>query len=113
MVRFKGRDVRKLSPGKATLAGEKQVFRKSDQNGRYLEDIIGQRNDVMAEGKPLLEKVMENGKLLRPHSQLQTLQETFKENFAALDDRYKSIKDHKAYPVKLSTRLQNLQKGNS
>lgn len=112
MVRFKGRDVRKLSPGKVTLAGEKQVFRKSDQNGRYLEDIIGQRNDVMAEGKPLLEKVMENGKLLRPHPQLQMLQETFKENFAALDDRYKSIKDHKAYPVKLSTRLENLQKGN-
>ena len=112
MVRFKGRDVRKLSPGKVTLAGEKQVFRKSDQNGRYLEDIIGRRNEVMAEGKPLLEKVMENGKLLRPHPQLQTLQETFQENFAALVDRYKSIKDHQAYPVKLSTRLENLQKGN-
>ena len=110
MVRFKGRDVRKLSPGKVTLAGEKQVFRKSDQNGRYLEDIIGQRDEVMDKGKPLLEKVMENGKLLRPHPQLQILQETFKENFAALDERYKSIKDHKAYPVKLSTRLQNLQK---
>jgi nicotinate phosphoribosyltransferase len=112
MVRFKGRDVRKLSPGKVTLAGEKQVFRASDQNGCYSEDIIGQRDEIIAEGKPLLEKVMENGKLLRPHPQLQTLQETFKENFAALDDRYKSIKDHKAYPVKLSTRLQNLQKGN-
>ena len=110
MVRFKGRDVRKLSPGKVTLAGEKQVFRKSDQNGRYLEDLIGQRNEVMDKRKPLLEKVMENGKLLRPHPQLQTLQETFKENFAALDERYKSIKDHKAYPVKLSTRLENLQK---
>jgi nicotinate phosphoribosyltransferase len=109
MVRFKGRDVRKLSPGKVTLAGEKQVFRKSDQNGRYLEDIIGQRDEVMDKGKPLLKKVMENGKLLRPHPQLQTLQETFKENFAALDDRYKSIKDHKAYPVKLSRRIQDLQ----
>ena len=58
MVRFKGRDVRKLSPGKVTLAGEKQVFRKSDQNGRYLEDIIGQRNELIAEGKPLMENVM-------------------------------------------------------
>ncbi len=109
MVRFKGRDVKKLSPGKVTLAGEKQVFRKSDQNGRYLEDIIGQRDEIIAEGKPLLVKVMENGHLLRPHPQLQTLQENFKENFAALDDGYKSIQDHKAYPVKLSTRLQNLQ----
>jgi nicotinate phosphoribosyltransferase len=110
MVRFKGRDVRKLSPGKVTLAGEKQVFRTSDQNGRYSEDIIGQRDEIIAEGKPLLEKVMENGKLLCPHPQLQVLQERFKKNFAALDDGYKSIQDHKAYPVKLSTRLQNLQK---
>ena len=110
MVRFKGRDVRKLSPGKVTLAGEKQVFRKSDQNGRYLEDIICQRDEITAEGKPLLEKVMENGNLLRPHPQLQVLQERFKENFAALDDKYKSIQGHKANPVKLSTRLQNLQK---
>ncbi|MCJ7541840.1 MAG: nicotinate phosphoribosyltransferase, partial [Desulfobacterales bacterium] len=112
MVRFKGRDVRKLSPGKVTLAGEKQVFRTSDQNGRYLEDIIGRRDEIIAEGKPLLEKVMENGHLLRPHPQLQMLQEKFKENFAALDDGYKSIQDHKAYPAKLSMRLQNLQKEN-
>jgi len=110
MVRFKDRDVRKLSPNKVTLAGEKQVFRKSDQNGRYLEDIIGQRNEVIDEGKPLLEKVMESGHLLRPHPQLQLLQERFKENFAALDDQYKSIQDHKTYPVKLSTGLQKLQK---
>jgi hypothetical protein len=53
---------------------------------------------------------MESGHLLRPHPQLQVLQERFKENFAALDDEYKLIQDHKAYPVKLSTRLQNLQK---
>ena len=110
MVRFKGRDVRKLSPGKVTLAGEKQVFRTSDQNGRYSEDIIGQRDEIIVEGKPLLEKVMGNGKLLCPHPQLQVLQERFKKNFAALDDGYKSIQDPKAYPVKLSTRLQNLQK---
>ena len=110
MVRFKGRDVRKLSPGKVTLAGEKQLFRKSDQYGRYSEDIIGQRDEIIVEGKPLLEKVMGNGKLLCPHPQLQVLQERFKKNFAALDDGYKSIQDHKAYPVKLSTRLQNLQK---
>ena len=110
MVRFKGRDVRKLSPGKVTLAGEKQVFRTSDQNGCYSEDIIGQRDEIIDEGQPLLEKVMESGQLLRPHPQLQVLQERFRENFAALDDGYKSIQDYKAYPVKLSTRLQNLQK---
>jgi hypothetical protein len=58
----------------------------------------------------LLEKAMESGHLLHPHPQLQVLQERFKKNFAALDDGYKSIQDHEIYPVKLSTRLQNLQK---
>lgn len=110
MVRFKGRDVKKLSPGKVTLAGEKQVFRKSDQNGRYLEDIIGQRDEIITGGNPLLEKVMENGTLLRPHPQLQILQQNFKDNFALLNDGYKSITNHNAYPVRLSTRLEELQK---
>jgi nicotinate phosphoribosyltransferase len=109
LVRFKDRDVKKLSPGKATLAGAKQVFRKTDKNGLYLEDILGLRDEIVAEGKPLLEKVMENGHLLRPHPQLQRLQERFKENFASLDDGYKSIQEYKIFPVKLSTRLKNLQ----
>jgi nicotinate phosphoribosyltransferase len=109
MVHFKDRNVRKLSPGKITLAGKKQVFRKSDPNGRYLEDIMGLRDDIIDQGKPLLKKVMENGEILRPHPPLQTIQDRFKNNFALLDDRYKSILEHNAYPVKLSKHLKKLQ----
>jgi nicotinate phosphoribosyltransferase len=109
MVHFKDRDVRKLSPGKITLAGEKQVFRKSDPNGRYLEDIIGLRDDIVDQGTPLLKTVMENGKILKPHPPLQAIQESFKKNFALLDDRYKSILEYKPYPVKLSNHLNMLQ----
>lgn len=110
MVRFNKRNVRKLSPGKSTLAGEKQVFRRSDREGRYWEDIIGLRNESMQDGRPLLEKVMEDGKILRAHPALQAVQDRFKKNFSSLDDRYKSIEDHNAYPVKLSRRLEELQK---
>jgi nicotinate phosphoribosyltransferase len=109
MVHYKDRDVRKLSPGKITLAGEKQVFRKSDPNGRYLEDIIGLRNDVVDQGTPLLKKVMENGEILQIHPSLQAIRESFKKNFALLDDRYKSILEYNAYPVKLSEHLNMLQ----
>ncbi|MGD9382629.1 MAG: nicotinate phosphoribosyltransferase, partial [Desulfobacterales bacterium] len=109
MVHFEDRDVRKLSPGKITLAGEKQVFRKSAPNGRYLEDIIGLRDDIIDQAKPLLNKVMENGEILRPHPPLQTIRDRFKKNFALLGDRYKSIFEHIAYPVKLSKSLQKLQ----
>jgi nicotinate phosphoribosyltransferase len=109
MVHFKDRDVRKLSPGKITLAGEKQVFRKSDPNGRYLEDIIGLRDDIVDQGTPLLKKVMENGEILQPHPPLQAIRESFKKNFALLDERYKSILEYNAYPVKLSKHLEMLQ----
>ncbi len=110
LVRYKDRDVRKLSPGKITLAGKKQVFRKSDKQGRYVEDIIGLRDDIIDKGEPLLEKVMENGKQVRPHPSLQAVQERFKKNFSCLDEKYKTIHENVPYPVKLSKRLKELQK---
>lgn len=110
MVRFKDRDVKKLSPGKITLAGEKQVFRKSNPNGCYLEDVIGVRDEKVSGGEPLLEKVMENGKLLYPHPSLDVVRDRFKKNFSLLDDKYKSIHDKVDYPVKLSKMLKDLQK---
>ncbi|MFC1812735.1 nicotinate phosphoribosyltransferase [Thermodesulfobacteriota bacterium] len=111
MVRFKGSDKRKLSPGKVTLAGEKQVFRKSDRSGQYQEDIVGLRNERIDGAVPLLEKVMEDGKIRRPHFPLQAIQDRFKNNFSSLPDTYKSIREYTAYPVRLSRRLEELQKG--
>jgi nicotinate phosphoribosyltransferase len=109
MIRFKNRDVRKFSPGKITLAGEKQVFRKSDQNGCYHEDIIGLKDEAIPETEPLLEKVMEDGKMLRPNPSLQAVRDRFKKNFSQLDEKYKSIHNIVTYPVKLSMGLQELQ----
>ena len=109
MVRFKGQNKRKLSPGKITLAGAKQVFRKTDPSGRYREDILGLREENMDEGEPLLEMVMENGKPIRPHPTLQTIRKRFETNFSRLDKKYKSIDTRAIYPVKLSRRIQDLQ----
>ena len=110
MVRFKDRPVKKLSPGKITLAGEKQVFRTLNQSGIYLEDVIGVRDEAISDAVPLLEKVMENGKLLGPHPSLANLQNQFKRNFSLIDDKYKSIHDKVDYPVRLSKILKDLQK---
>jgi nicotinate phosphoribosyltransferase len=110
LVRFKDRDVRKLSPGKTTLAGEKQVFRKTDAQGRFVEDVIGLRDDTIEDGRPLLEKVMGNGKTLHPPLTLQEIRDRFKANFSLLDDKYKSIDAAVSYPVTLSPRLAERQK---
>ncbi|MBW2011714.1 MAG: nicotinate phosphoribosyltransferase [Deltaproteobacteria bacterium] len=105
MVRFNDRDVRKLSPGKITLAGKKQVFRKSDERGRYIEDTIGLRNEIIDGNELMLKKVMANGKTVVPHPSLQDIRDTFKTNF----ESYKLIDEHTAYPVKISSRLMELQ----
>ncbi|UCD90975.1 MAG: nicotinate phosphoribosyltransferase [Desulfobacterales bacterium] len=109
IVKFKDRPVKKLSPGKITLAGEKQVFRTTDQTGIYLEDVIGVRDETIPGTLPLLENVMENGKLLHPHPSLGHLRNRFEYNFSLLDDQYKSIQDTAVYPVLLSRRLEKLQ----
>lgn len=109
LVRFKDRNIRKLSPGKITLAGEKQVFRKTDQNGRCIEDIIGLRNEHIDNTQPLLEKVMENGKPLLPYPSLEDIRDRFKKNFSLLDEKYKSIHHPPTYPVRLNSSLSKLQ----
>ncbi|MFC1857075.1 nicotinate phosphoribosyltransferase [Thermodesulfobacteriota bacterium] len=110
LVRFKDREVRKLSPGKITLAGEKQVFRKTDRQGRYLSDTIGLRDDRVDDSLPLLEKVMQNGKLTLPPVALTDIRDRFAKNFSLLDEKYKSIEACLVYPVQLSARLEELQK---
>lgn len=109
LVRFKDRNIRKLSPGKVTLAGEKQVFRKSDAQAHYVEDVIGLRDDVIAGGQPLLEQVMEGGKILQPLPTLLKIRERFKANFDLLDHKYKSIESPAPYPVAISPRLAECQ----
>jgi nicotinate phosphoribosyltransferase len=109
LVRFKDRDIRKLSPGKITLSGEKQVFRKTDNNGYFLEDIIGVRAESVEGADHLLTKVMAKGKSLMPPVSLQDIQNRFKKSFSLLDEKYKSIRDPETYPVKLSRRLTALQ----
>jgi nicotinate phosphoribosyltransferase len=56
LVEFEGRPVAKLSTGKATLPGRKQVWRRSE-----LDDWIGLRDETHSEGEPLLEEVMRGG----------------------------------------------------
>jgi nicotinate phosphoribosyltransferase len=57
LVEFEGRPVAKLSTGKATLPGRKQVWR-----GSGLDDRIGLRDQTHPEGEPLLEEVMREGR---------------------------------------------------
>ncbi len=109
LVRLGPRDIRKLSPGKVTLAGKKQIFRCRNAAGLYREDIIACREETVDNAEPLIEPVMAGGRRLNPPTALDDIRKNFDRQFALLDPRYKTIHEYIAYPVHTSTRLQALQ----
>ncbi len=110
LVKMDKRLVRKLSPGKKTLAGEKQVFRQIDAGGSYAGDIIGLRDEAIDGATPLLSHVMHQGERVGLSPALEDIRSGFKSNFSALPDKYKSIHERHPYPVKLSEGLVVAQK---
>ena len=63
LVEYDGRPRLKLSEGKVTYPGRKQVFRRFDPSGLFYEDELGLREENLS-GKPLLTCFMRNGRLL-------------------------------------------------
>jgi nicotinate phosphoribosyltransferase len=109
MVRMGDRNVRKVSEGKITLAGEKQVFRQTAADGGLLGDIIGVRDDAPDSTAALLTPVMINGRPVGPMPTLDEIRSRFAATFARLDDRHKRLIDPESYPVRVSRRLAALQ----
>ncbi len=109
MVCFDGRPVCKHSPGKATLAGEKQVYRHLDPEGRYREDVIAARREPVPGATPLLQPVMRAGRRLYPPAELEQLRQAFRANFARLPDAFKALTQAPPFPVTLGPGLQAQQ----
>jgi nicotinate phosphoribosyltransferase len=85
LVEFEGRPVAKLSTGKATLPGRKQVWRRAGE-----EDEIGLRDEDLS-GEPLLEEVMKGGKPVREEG-LAEARDRFRRDIDALPDRERSLR---------------------
>ncbi|MCW4045444.1 MAG: nicotinate phosphoribosyltransferase [Candidatus Bathyarchaeota archaeon] len=101
--------IMKLSEGKTTLPGRKQVFRHKDKKGFLTKDVIALA-DEKTEGEPLLVRVMENGKIIRTLPSLNEIRATALENLSKLPQKYKKLTAAPAYPVDLSPALEDLIK---
>jgi len=108
LVQYDGRPVLKLSSGKKTLVGEKQVF-CNVRNGRRFGDTIGLREERL-EGEPALVPVMKDGRRLQSREGLSSARERFREAFAAIDASHKALKEPAEFPVALSDGLHTLQR---
>jgi nicotinate phosphoribosyltransferase len=101
--------IMKLSEGKITLPGRKQVYRFKDNKGNYVKDVVALADETM-EGESLLVKVMEKGKLLYELPALDEIRETVSENLAKLPAKYKKLINAPRYPVEQSKDLKKLIK---
>lgn len=109
LVQIDGRPVIKLSRGKKTLAGPKQVFRLMDDQGVMTGDVLAQRGEVLTGARPLLQPVMDQGRRLRPAEGLTAIRERFKADLDRLPHPCRPLDNPVRYPVRLSDGLAELQ----
>ena len=80
-VKFKA----KLSKGKKTIPGRKQVFRKYSRGGLFSKDIIGLYSEKAPKGtQPLLEQIIRNGELTKSLPDMRTIRRYAEERLALL-----------------------------
>jgi len=118
LVEYAGRPRLKLSSKKVSFLGKKQVFRVIDEDGRYERDLLGLREELCGEVAPgvsparvipLLERVMDNGRLLRPLPLLSDSRALFLADFAKLPEACKALHAPALYPVTLTPTLAQFQ----
>jgi nicotinate phosphoribosyltransferase len=112
LVEYDGRPVLKSSAGKATWAGQKQVYRRLRSGEGFAGDVIALREEPAPPGavEILLRSVMEHGRLLAPHPRLSAIRDYCAAQVASLPDDLRAIGGTTTYPMSYSDRLVSLQR---
>jgi nicotinate phosphoribosyltransferase len=111
LVRYDGRDVTKLSAGKETWTGPKQVYRRRTATGRLAGDLIALADEpAPPDAEPLLQRVVIGGAPAGPAPSLAQIREHCARELAALPDDLRRLDDAGRYPVRHSERLVERQR---
>ncbi len=95
----------KLSEGKQTWPGRKQVFRQYDASGMLLHDLVGLADESLP-GEPLLKQVLVEGDLVEPLPSLQQIQERCRQQLERLPAELRDLEQQADCEVKPSERLE-------
>jgi nicotinate phosphoribosyltransferase len=99
----------KLSTGKATLPGRKQVWRRADAEGQPCGDLLALIDEPPPAGHTaLLVEAMRAGRRVRAES-LAEIRQRCTAQLAALPEELRALDDSAAYPVTLSPALAALR----
>lgn len=97
----------KLSTGKITLPGLKQVHRVSS-GGVFERDVITLEDETVEGARPLLEPALASGRRTRPPEAIDDVRERCAASLEQLPPALRSLDSAAPYPVSLSERLQEL-----
>ena len=103
---YAGRPRRKRSEGKATWPGRKQVWRRHDEGGRMIGDIVSLA-DERQDGEPLLMPVMRGGRRLLGGPDLMASRRLARDQLARLPAALQRLEPFD-YPVEISAPLRQL-----
>ena len=99
--------VAKLSAGKRTLPGIKQVWRRSDA-ASATGDVIALSDEPVPAGRPLLTKVMEGGRRLHPSARLDDTRRYAERAIGELPEAVRRLEGWDDYRIGLSPSLDAL-----
>jgi nicotinate phosphoribosyltransferase len=109
LVEYNNRPVLKLSTGKVSWPGRKQIFRLRDNYDRLAKDIIALRDEHVPSAEPLLIKAMENGIYTAGPPSLDESRSIFRDEFSRLPEAFRRITQPANYPVEFTARLKALR----
>jgi nicotinate phosphoribosyltransferase len=97
----------KLSKGKVTYPGRKQVFRIEDKRGNFIRDVLALEKEKI-DGKPLLLKVVEEGKPVYELPSLEKIRKYALTSLMKFPEPLKEVSAKYRYPVLVSSGLKKL-----
>jgi len=96
----------KLTPGKESLPGAKQVFRNYDKDGKIAYDKIGMEEENL--GKRLLVGYIKKGEIKNDLPSLEEIRNYVKDQLDELPAEMKKLGKAKPYAVKVSEKLEEI-----
>ena len=99
----------KISEGKITYPGKKQVYRVYDENGKFVKDILMLENETPPDKfEPFLAPIMRKGELIYDLPSLDKIQQFYFKNMKKLPEEYKKLEQLNLFRLELSNGIKEL-----
>ncbi len=107
LVELDGSGRIKLAPGKKTYPMAKQVYRRRDESGVFVGDLVAKASEPAPEGMtPLLVPILSGGEYVARRATLAEARDRCRAQLAALPPELKALRTDAVYPVTYSDRLE-------